>query len=342
MDRREVSLANYQDLKDRLDRGEVIVLDGAVGTQLQAMGAPNDPYCWAAIANHTHPFTVRKMHEDYIKAGVDIITTNTYSSARHNYEPVGLADQIYELNLRAVVLAQEARDRVATKPVYIGGSISNFGAWTEEDFTTWTASGQLRGRTTSFGMRMHGVMTEGQVRRNLQEQVEILADAGVDFIIAEATGGFLQRKWVLEAAASVGLPFWAGYKCHVSEEEDVVRTGYESEMLLAEELDKLLPIGGDVVTIFHSEIQDTYKAIPVVKAKWSGPVAAYPEAGRRDYVYDLADPGAVNQYSPQEWVQVAQQWVSQGVQVIGGCCGMGLEYIQVLQGQLPDSLPSTG
>ena len=124
-------MSHYQALKNRLDQGDVIKLDGAVGTQLQAMGVPMDPYCWAAIANHTHPYTVRKMHEDYVRAGVDVITTNSYSAARHNYEAVGLTDQVIELNLKAVALAQEARDRVAEKPVYIAGSISNFGGWTE-------------------------------------------------------------------------------------------------------------------------------------------------------------------------------------------------------------------
>ena len=70
-------MPEYKDLKERIDRGETIILDGAIGTQLQSMGAANDPYCWAAIANHSHPYTVRKMHEDYIKAGAEIITTNT-------------------------------------------------------------------------------------------------------------------------------------------------------------------------------------------------------------------------------------------------------------------------
>ena len=59
-------MAEYGKLKQRLDRGEVIILDGAVGTQLQLMGAPNDPYCWSALANYSHPYTARKMHEDYI------------------------------------------------------------------------------------------------------------------------------------------------------------------------------------------------------------------------------------------------------------------------------------
>ena len=53
-------MPKYRDLKERIDGGETIILDGAVGTQLQAMEVPNDPYCWAAIANHTHPSDSRR------------------------------------------------------------------------------------------------------------------------------------------------------------------------------------------------------------------------------------------------------------------------------------------
>jgi len=102
----------------------------------------------------------------------------------------------------------------------------------------------------------------------------------------------------------------------------------------ADELEALLPIGGDVVTIFHSDIEDTTKAIPIVKSKWAGPIAVYPEAGRRDYVYNLADPRETNKYSIEEWVQFARNWVSEGVQIIGGCCGIGVEYIEALRGKL--------
>jgi len=105
-------VVQYQDLQARLDHGDVIILDGAIGTQLQAMGAPMNVTDRAAAGLHTHPYTVRHMHANYIKAGVDIITTNTYASARHNLEPMGLGDLTTELNIRAVVLAQEARDRV--------------------------------------------------------------------------------------------------------------------------------------------------------------------------------------------------------------------------------------
>ena len=331
-------MSDYQVLKSRLDQGDVIRLDGAVGTQLQAMGVPMDPYCWAAIANHTHPYTVRKMHEDYIRAGVDVITTNTYSAARHNYEPTGLSDQVIEMNLRAVALAQEARDRVADKPVYIGGSVSNFGAWTEDQYQRWF---KPRARGTGYGFRTRSLVTEAQVRRNLREQAEILADAGVDFLMAEATGDIEQREWVLDEVANVGIPFWAGFKCHVNEGEEMVHTGYASDILLADELEARLPLGCDVLNMFHSNVEDTTKSLPVIKSKWSGPIGVYPEAGRRDYVRDFADPNVENPYTPEEYAEIAQGWVAQGVQVIGGCCGMGLSYIQALNGRLSDSIPTT-
>ena len=106
-------MSEYDGLQQRLDNKEVIILDGAIGTQLQAMDVPMNSYAWAATALHTSPYTVKRMHENYIDAGVDVITVNTYSSARHNLEPLGLGDLTAELNLRAVMLAQEARDRRA-------------------------------------------------------------------------------------------------------------------------------------------------------------------------------------------------------------------------------------
>ena len=328
-------MADYGTLKARLHGKEIVLLDGAIGTQLQATGVPMDPWCWAAIGNHSHPNTVRKMHEDYIRAGVDVITTNTYSAARHNYEPAGLSDVVAELNLRAVALAQEARDRVAERPVYVAGSVSNFGAWTEAQYQR-----RMRRARPGLppGLRSRSLITEAQARRNLAEQVTILVDAGVDLLIAEATGDEMQREWVLEAVAGGGVPYWAGFKCHLSEGEESPRSGYESDELLTDELDARLPLDADVLSIFHSTIEDTDAAIPVVRDKWKGPLGAYPEAGRRDYVQAFADPNFENPHSLDEWVATAQRWTESGVQVIGGCCGMGLDHIRALEGQLPERL----
>jgi methionine synthase I (cobalamin-dependent) len=92
------------------------------------MGVPMHRTAGAAAALETHPFTVRRLHGVYIRAGVDVLTTNTYSAARHNLEPLGLGDPTTELNVGAVMLARDARDKAAReRPVDLDGSVSNYG-----------------------------------------------------------------------------------------------------------------------------------------------------------------------------------------------------------------------
>lgn len=322
-------MIKFQDLQDRIDRGEVIILDGAVGTQLQAMGVPMHGVAWAAAALHTHPYTVRHLHEAYIKTGADIITTNTYASARHNLEPMGLGDLTVELNIRAVKLAQEAREKAARdRPAYIAGSISNFGLVT----------GGEPGRQRHLLGR--SAIAVEQAQANLREQAEILAEAGVDFLLAESTGSLEHRKWVSQACSAPGLPKWVGFKCHVDKGDPTVKIGYSSPVSLTQALDEVLPLGGSVINIFHTNVDDTAAALPIVLEKWSGPLGIYPEAARTDYVATYRDPTVENNISPEGFLDLARKWVQQGVQIIGGCCGIGVEYIRPLRQQLPTRIPS--
>lgn len=320
-------MPKLQDLQDRIDRGEVIILDGAVGTQLQSMGVPMNNFAWAAMALGTHPYTVRHMHEAYIKAGVDIITTNSYASARHNLEPLGLGDLTAELNIRAVALAREARERVSTdRPVYIAGSVSNFGLVT---------GGETR-RYRSLLNR--SAITPEQAQANLREQAEILVEAGVDFLLCESTGSLEHRKWVSRACSLPGVPKWVGVKCHTDKGDPTVRIGYSSETPLAEALDEVLPLGGSVVSVFHTNVDDTAAALPIVMEKWKGPLGVYPEAARTDYVDTYRNPEVQNNISVEDFVDLARKWVGQGVQIIGGCCGIGVEYIRPLRAALPRTI----
>lgn len=322
-------MPTYEELQSRLGLGEVIILDGAVGTQLQEMGVPIGVAAWAGIAQHSHPDTVRFMHETYIKAGVDIITTNTYSSARHCLESLGLGDSTRELNLRAVVLAQEARDRVANeRPVYIAGSVSNYGIL-------------LGGEELPPTMESTwGAYTAEQCKKNLREQAEILVESGVDFLIAEATGGTEHRRWVVEACLSTGHPTWPGFKAHHGDDGSLL-TGHRSNEPFENDLDSIIPIGGDLMAIFHTTVDATTDAIPMLQERWSGPLAVYPDANRRgDYVSRRKDPRIVNRDSPEEFLSMACGWVGQGVQVIGACCGFGFEYIRPLRDGLPTHIPT--
>ena len=323
-------MADYTGLESRVNAGDVTILDGAIGTELQTMGAPMDEASWAGLPLLTHPSTVLQMHMNYINAGADIITTNTYSSARHNLEPLGHAELTAELNMRAVHLAQEAIWRTNPgRPIYIAGAVSNFGLIT---------GGEWRGFPRRRFLRRNAI-TDTQSIDNLKEQAEILANTGVDFMMAESTGSLTQRKWVSEACASVGLPMWTGFKVHSDEGDPTIKIGYRGEEPLSQALEEVIPMGGSVVTVFHSPVDDTNDAIPIVKEHWSGPIAAYPESGRRDYVDRFGDT-TENEMNPDAYLEMAKKWVGEGVQVIGGCCGMGVDYIKPLRDGLPAKISS--
>jgi homocysteine S-methyltransferase len=318
-------MSQFDNLEKRIGHGEVIILDGAIGTQLQEMGLPIQHTAWAATALQTHPSTVKLMHELYVKAGVDILTTNTYASARHNLEPLGMGDLTGELNRRAVMLAREARDKAGRdRPVLIAGSISNFGMTTSgEDLAT------LRQRTR---------FTEEQFRANLREQAELLLEAGVDFLLAESTGSNTHRKWVSDACKSTGAPFWVGFKVRREPDDAAVRTGYLSNDGFADVLEDVMSHGGSVLSVFHSGIDDTSAALEIALKQWPGPLGAYPDAERKDYMSQARDRSTENKISPEEFARRARQWVESGVQIIGGCCGYGLPYIRPLRDALPQRI----
>jgi S-methylmethionine-dependent homocysteine/selenocysteine methylase len=324
-------MSEYRSLAEKFANKEVVILDGAVGTQLQSLHVPMNSHAWAAEALLSHPYTVRRMHESYIEAGCDVITVNSYASARHNLEPLGQGDLTHELNLRAVMLAEDARERAAkARPVWIAGSVSNFGLlacnepYSEAEIAKY------------FGPR--SVLSEAQSRANLREQAEILAEAGVDLLLAEATGSPTQRTWVVEACVATGLPVWAGFRCHQRADDATVRVGYCSEETLADTATDVMALGAAGLTIFHTFISTTEAALPIARQAWDGPLGVYPEAEREDYVDTYRDSAESQHVSPEDFVAFAQRAVGQGVQLVGGCCGIELEHIRPLRDALPSHI----
>ena len=118
-------MSSYVDLKNRINNGEVIILDGAIGTELQSMGVPMHPASWCGPGNYTHRRRCARCTSATSEAGADIITTNTFNTLRPALEASGYGELIREINVRSVDAAVEARARVdVDRPVYIGGSIS--------------------------------------------------------------------------------------------------------------------------------------------------------------------------------------------------------------------------
>ena len=346
-------MANYQDLKDCIDRGETIILDGAVGTQLQDMGVPMHPVAWCGPANVTHPSSVVQMHERYIRAGADVITTNTFSTVRPMLENAGYGDSVREINARSAHLAQEARHRAGgDRPVYVAASMSS----------------HIVGRNPRTGhIGIGGAYGPGgnlrpypesaripatEIEDYYGEMAEVLAEAGVDLFLVEPMGRDNEARLIqANAAKATGLPVWVGFDAYVNADDAVILGGrakagpapagarvINDDMTLADAIAEIRPVEPDVMAVFHSRIEDTNAGLDVLLNGWSGPALAYPDAGRRDYVQKWQDRQTSNAESPDEFTAAAKAWVDQGVQVIGACCGFGVDYIKPLHDALPDKI----
>jgi homocysteine S-methyltransferase len=305
-------------LEQRLARGDVVVLDGATGTELERRGVPMDGQAWSGVANLTHPDVVRRIHEDYIRAGADVIITNTFATARSLLDAAGLRERVAEVNRRAVELAREARDRAAGgRDVWVAGSISTM------------APGAEPGRRPPVA-RMSAM---------LAEQADIIARAGADLIVLEMMRDVDYAGGAVDAARATGLPVWVGFSCRRPADGTVrMFSGVRDGLAFADVIAPVMERGGSLLAVMHSEVGDTGPAIEVAKRHWSGPLAAYPESGH----FVMPSWQFVDVMPPDEFVAHAMGWLRQGVQVLGGCCGLGPEHIRLLRERLPAHLPRSG
>ena len=100
-------------LMDRLGAGELVVIDGATGTECERRGVPKLDGAWNGGAALSHPDVVRQIHRDYLEAGAELIIANTFATHRHALELAGVADDFVAYNRRGVELAVQARAEVA-------------------------------------------------------------------------------------------------------------------------------------------------------------------------------------------------------------------------------------
>ena len=315
-----------------------------------------DSVAWCGPANVTHPSSVVQMPERYVRAGADIITTNTFSTVRPMLENAGYGGMVREVNARAAHLAQEARDRTAgDRPVYIAGSISSH----------ITGRNSLTGEIgigASWYQGGPGIVASfpaDELEDYYTEMADILAEAGVDFFLVEPMGQDNEARLIqAQAAKNTGLPVWVGFDAHVGADETVLlgnpmqstatlRAGarpINENMTLREAIAEVRSVEPDVMAVFHSRIDDTTAGLRVMQEEWSGPMLAYPDAGRADYVETWQDRSLANEESPGQFTEAARQWIGMGVQIVGACCGFGADYIQPLRGALPSSIssPRTG
>ena len=317
-------------LDEKLSAGEVIVLDGATGTEIARLGGAMNSAAWCGVATRTHPDVVRRVHESYLEAGADVVIANTFATCRHVLEGAGLGDETVAINRRAVELAREARDRVApARPVAVAGAMSNTCAWLPG--TVWPDPAYLP--------------SPEQEAANYREMADALAEAGCDLLVMEMMLDVERAVRVTEAALSTGLPVWVGIS--TSRGPDGVMVGWdiarEGNGRLPEGyappgpeplgviIDALTALGPQVAGIMHSSPESTTPGLEELFERWRGPVMAYPETAYFDTRTQLAEA----RVEPDDFASDCRRWVESGVQIIGGCCGTTIAHIRAMVDRLP-------
>ena len=285
-----------------------MILDGGTGTELERCDAEMHDASWCAMATKTHPDVLRSVHDSFIATGADIITANTYASTLAMLEAAGAADEFESLNRAAVRIAREASE-AADRPVAVAGSMS--------------VSRPIEPGTDRIIVEID--MSETAARAKFRAKAELLADAGVDLIVMEMMRDLDLSKWAIEEAVKTGLPVWVGMSCERDGEGRLVGFG-RHEYPFEDIIDGLTTLGGTVAGIMHSSLDDTDAALPLLRERWDGPIAIYPESG----YFEMPHWQFIDVVAPQIFADRARAWADAGVQIIGGCCGMGPQHIQAL------------
>ncbi len=302
-------------LEERLTRGDLIILDGGTGTELERRGVPMHDIAWCGPVGLDHAEVLAQVHADYIRAGADVIITNTFATSRSLLDAAGLGERTQEINRRAVEAAKTARDRAAGgRDVWIAGSISPM------------APGADPARRPDLAASA----------ADFREQADVLAAAGVDLIILEMMRDADYAAAAVDAAMATGLPVWVGFSCARSARGEVVMApAIVADLPLAEVIEPVMTHGGSLLAIMHSEVEITPPALEIARRHWSGALGAYPHSGH----FVMPHWQFEQVISPEAYLSEARNWVAMGVRVVGGCCGIGPEHIRLLAQRLPESLP---
>ena len=247
-------------------------------------------------------------HEDNIRAGAEVVIANTYALSRILMRGAGAEDRFEEAMRNAVEAAKAARDAAGRPAVAIAGSIS-----------------QAVGRDFMFDDRPP---LEGQSFRDAYlEQAQMLAAAGVDMLVLEMMTS-PRHAPIVDASLTAGLPVWLGVSVLLSPEGDLVT--YEHGVSVDDLLGALVRPELAAVTVMHSPLEATSRALKQVRKHWSGPLGAYPESGTW-----IPPNWTPSELTPAEFAATAVGWVrDDGVSIVGGCCGIGPQFIEALRDAL--------
>jgi S-methylmethionine-dependent homocysteine/selenocysteine methylase len=282
-------------LREMLTPKRVLILDGAMGTELHRRGADISLPLWSARAIRTHPEVVRQIHLDYLAAGAEIITTNTFRTTKRTFRRAGLADESAVYTAEAVGIAQSAIGTVTDRAVLLAGSMAPLEDCYRPDL----------------------VPTEAELLEEHEELATRLANAGVNLLLLETMGTIREAHAACTAACHTGKDVVVSFLCN--------RTGnlYGNESL-EDAVHAIAPLGPTAFSLNCISPRYIDTALDRLQRATRLPICVYANVGRAE---DALSGTMVVDISPSAYAEYAARWAEHGVAIIGGCCGTRPEHI---------------
>ena len=301
---------SYDAITKRLASGGIVVLDGGTGTELERRGVPMTPGAWCGAASLDHFDILVGVHKDYIAAGAEIITVNSYASNRLMLDEAGLGEHFSDLNKAAVDAAHRARRKAGRDDVLVAGSLSHMcpllAGTSAPDPTKWPSRQRM---ADAFG-----------------ELAELHKAEGCDLILLEMMYCSDRMPLAFAAGQATGLPVWAGFSCRRGDDGTVLSFEPHRDLPFREAIKVLDDFDVPVAGVMHTPSNVVGDALDILRKQFDGPMTAYPDSG----YFAMPAWQFKNIIPPEELRTFAQGWLTQGVQVLGGCCGLSPEHIEAL------------
>lgn len=282
-----------KDFREILNSDGVYVFDGAVGTRFYDKGVYiNRSY---DELNLVSPDLVREVHAEYVKAGADIIETNTFGATRHRLQQYGLESKLREINIAGVKLAREA----ASENVFVAGAIGPL---------------DLR-------IEPYGPTSFDEAKEMFKEQVSALLEGDVDLFCLETFSDLSEIQQAIKAVRELcDLPIFAQMTIETSG-----RTVFGADPeLIAQRLEEY---GADVIGL-NCGVGPTHTltALEKMRSATTKKLAAQPNAGLPRDVQGRQ----FYMCSPEYMSKFAKRFIKAGAAFIGGCCGTTPQHIKLI------------
>jgi len=308
-----VSEGSQSNIRERLRYGTPLVLDAAMGSDLDRRGLATTLPLWSAVGLLERPDLVRQIHLENLLAGADIITTDTFRTTARTLRHAGIDPaRAAELDRLAVRLAAEARAEAGRPGAWIAGSIAPLEDCYLPTFET----------SPEVALAEH------------RAQADNLAAAGVDLIMVETMPTAVEAEIALRAAVETGWPATVGFVCAMPDEGEAVRL--LSGETLQDALTRVSPLAPVAIFVNCAAPLVITAALRELRELTTLPIGAYANVGHVDDERGWSPDGGI---TGEQYAEHAAEWIALGAQVVGGCCGTHPEHTAALR-RSTDSLPT--